>query len=199
MLHRSAASVFMAVLAAAATAQQPAAEVSQRRAEQIRKQIVTLPNYGVFDYITFRIDGGSVTLGGFASRPTLKSAAENVVKNVEGVEAVENTVEVLPVSRADDDVRAATYKAIYGHASLSRYDHNRGTPPLGARQKAVFGISKDPPLGAHPIHIVVKNGNVRLEGVVDTEGDKNIATAQARSVSGVFSVTNNLQVHKVQK
>jgi len=109
---------------------------------------------------------------GQVTRPTLKSQAENVVKRLEGVSAVDNQIEVLPLSGSDDDVRRATYRAIYGHSSLQTYQL-RAVPP---------------------IHIIVKNGNVTLEGTVLNDLAKTVAGTQARSVPGVFSVTNNLRV-----
>jgi hyperosmotically inducible periplasmic protein len=139
---------------------------------EVRHELVTLPFYGVFDNLAFQVDGGTVTLLGQVSRPTLKTDAERVVKSIEGVERVINRIEVLPLSPYDDRIRLATYRAIYGNTALNRY--------------ALQAIP--------PIHIIVKNGNVTLEGVVANEGDKNIADIQARSVPGVFSVTNNLRV-----
>lgn len=93
---------------------------------------------------------------------------------VEGIEAVDNQIEILPVSPSDDRLRLRLYRAIYGYIALQRY----GMPVI------------------KPIRILVKNGNVTLEGVVDSEGDKNIANIQARGVSGAFSVNNNLVVSK---
>ena len=169
-------------------------EATPQLAQRIRQQIVRLPNYGVFDNIAFGIQGSKVYRRGQASRPTLKKSAERVIARIEGVGEVANETEVLPNSSFDEDVRAAVYVRIYGHTSLSRYNPNRGVPPFGdARRRLLQGISNDPPLGAHPIHVIVKRGNVTLEGVVDTEGDKTIAGVQANQVSGVFSVTNNLQ------
>jgi hyperosmotically inducible periplasmic protein len=139
---------------------------------EVRHELVTLPFYGVFDNLAFQVDGGTVTLLGQVSRPTLKTDAERVVKSIEGVERVINRIEVLPLSPYDDRIRLATYRAIYGNTALNRY--------------ALQAVP--------PIHIIVKNGNVTLEGVVANEGDKNIADIRARSVPGVFSVTNNLRV-----
>ena len=150
---------------------QAATELS-RVEQQVRRELVMLPYYNVFDNLTFRVDGDKVTLMGQVTRPTLKSGAERVVKNLEGVKSVENKIEVLPVSSHDDDIRRATYRAIYGHTALNRY-----------QLRAVS-----------PIHIIVNKGNVTLEGVVANEGDKNIAGIQAKGVSGVFSVTNNLRL-----
>ena len=145
---------------------------------QVRHELVMMPFYSVFDHLAYRVDGATVTLMGQVTRPTLKSDAERLVKNnVEGVEKVVNQIEVLPVSPSDDRIRLATYRAIYGHSSLDRY-----------------GLQAVP-----PIHIIVKNGNVTLEGVVATEAEKNIAGIQANGVSGVFSVTNNLRTEKGNK
>jgi len=150
---------------------------SQERLErEVRHELVMLPYYGVFDNLAFKVEGYKVTLQGEVTRPTLKSDAEAVVKQIEGVESVDNQVEVLPLSPNDDRIRLAVYRAIYRQASLSRY--------------ALQAVP--------PIHIVVKNGNVRLEGVVATEADKNLAGIRAKGVSGVFSVDNNLRVEKQQ-
>jgi len=149
-----------------------AAPELSRLEQQVRRELVTLPYYSVFDNFAFRVQGDQVTLLGQVTRPTLKKDTERVVKNLEGVAAVDNQIEVLPVSGHDDDIRRATYRAIYGHTALSRYQL-RAVPP---------------------VHIIVKNGNVTLEGMVANEGDKNIAGLQANGVAGVFSVTNNLQV-----
>jgi hyperosmotically inducible protein len=143
-----------------------------RFVREIRHELVMLPYYGVFDNLAYKVDGYNVTLMGQVRRPTLKSSAENVVKNIEGVEKVTNEIEVLPLSPNDDRIRIAVYRAVYGQAALNRYAMN----------------------AVPPIHIIVKNGNVALEGVVANEGDKNIAGIQAKGVSGVFSVTNNLRV-----
>lgn len=151
---------------------QPGARALNRIARQVRQELVTLPYYGVFDNLAFRVDGSTVTLLGQVTRPTLKSDAEAAVKDVEGVERVENRIEVLPLSPQDDRIRIATYRAIYGSPTLDRY--------------ALQAVP--------PIHIIVENGKVTLVGVVATEADKNMANVRANTVSGVFSVTNNLQV-----
>ena len=139
---------------------------------EVRRELVTLPYYSLFDHLTFRVEGYKVTLGGKVSRPTLKSEAENVVKRIEGVEKVENQIVVLPVSPNDDRLRLALYRAIYGHNALETL--------------AVRALP--------PIHIIVENGNVTLEGVVGTVLEKTVAGTQANTVPGTFSVTNNLRV-----
>lgn len=140
--------------------------------KEIRKELITLPFYGVFDYITFEVNGHDVVLRGKVLRPTLFTSAERVVARVAGVESVENQIEVLPVSRFDDSIRRGLVKAIYGDNILNRYA-----------------------AGANPwIRLLVKNGNVTLEGYVDREMDKNIARIRANQVAGSFTVTNNLVV-----
>jgi hyperosmotically inducible protein len=146
----------------------------ERLVKEVRHELVMLPYYNVFDNLSYRVDGSTVTLMGQVTRPTLKSDAERVVKGIEGVEKVVNNIEVLPVSPNDDRIRMAVYRAIYGQAALQRYSLQ----------------------AVPPIHIIVNNGNVTLEGVVATEADKNIANVQANSVAGVFSVKNNLRVEK---
>jgi len=143
--------------------------------KEVRHELVMLPYYGVFDNLAYKVDpDGTVTLFGQVSRPTLKSDAESVVKKIEGVEKVVNNIEVLPPSPNDDRIRRATYRAIYGNSTLSQYQL-RAVPP---------------------IHIIVKNGHVTLEGVVARKMDKQIAGMQANQVQGVFSVTNNLRVEE---
>ncbi len=145
-----------------------------RLVKEVRHELVMLPYYNVFDNLAFKVDGSTVTLMGQVTRPTLKSDAERVVKSIEGVDKVVNKIEVLPLSPNDERIRMAVYRAIYGNTSLQRY-----------------GLQAVP-----PIHIIVNNGNATLEGVVATEGDKNIANLQANGVPGVFSVKNNLRVEK---
>ncbi len=149
-----------------------------RIVKEVRHELVMLPYYGVFDNLAYKVDpDGTVTLLGQVARPTLKSDAENAVKRIEGVEKVVNHIEVLPTSINDDQIRRATYRAIYGNEVLSEYQL-RAVPP---------------------IHIIVNNGNVTLEGVVARQMDKQIAGMQANGVHGVFSVTNNLVVEEQEK
>ena len=186
----------MAALACVVTslpAQSPDEEV-MRIAAQVRRQIVRLNNYSLFDDIAFGIKSRTVTLRGQASRPTLKKSAERVVSAIEGVDKVVNEIEVLPVSPQDDRIRAAAYMAIYRSPPLSRYDPNRGSPLFRSSVSRVAGITEDPPIGFHPIHIIVKNGHLTLEGVVDNSGDKTIAGLRANQVNSVFSVNNDLVV-----
>jgi hyperosmotically inducible protein len=151
-----------------------AADPPARLVKEVRHELVMLPYYGVFDNLSYRIDGGKVTLFGQVARPTLKTDAEKAVKSIEGVQTVDNQIEVLPLSPNDDRIRAAVYRAVYSQAPLQRYQLNT----------------------VAPIHIIVKNGNVTLEGVVANTGDKNIAGIAANGVSGVFKVVNNLMTEK---
>ena len=157
---------------AAAPQKQTEPKAQQNLIKEVRHQLVLLPYYSVFDNLVFRVQGSKVILMGQVVRPTLKSDAEAAVKSIEGVTGVENNIEVLPTSPMDDQIRRAVYRAIYGEPALSRYA-----------------------LSAVPsIHIVVKNGNVTLEGVADNENDKNLAGLRANGVPNVFSVKNNLVV-----
>jgi hyperosmotically inducible protein len=170
-------------------------QATLKLAQQVRREIVMQPLYGVFDYMHFAIQGDTVILRGKASRPTLKSSIENSVKRIEGVNNVKNEIEVLPLSPNDDRLRAAVYASIYRDPALQRYTANRGGPrgvPSVAR--AAGGITNDPPIGFHAIHIIVENGHVTLTGVVDSDMDLAIAEMRANSVPGVFSVDNELQV-----
>jgi len=142
--------------------------------KEVRHELVMLPFLTVFDNLAFQVNGYDVTLMGQVTNPTLKSDAESVVKKIEGVEKVENKIEVLPPSPLDDRLRRSLYRAIYGYPPLQRY---------------ALPVIK-------PIRIVVRNGNVTLEGVADNDADKNIVGMRARGVPGTFSVTNNLVVAK---
>jgi len=153
---------------------QPGVKSEDRVTREVRHELVMLPYYGVFDNLTYRVDGGTVTLMGQVTRPTLKTDAGNVVKRIEGVDRVENQIQVLPLSPIDDQTRVAVYRAIYGHPGLDRY--------------ALQAVP--------PIHIIVDNGKVTLEGVVNSQADKDTANIRANGVGGVFSVVNNLRVEK---
>ena len=144
-----------------------------RIAREVRHELVSLPYFGVFDDLGFTVNGSTVTLVGEVTRPTLKSDAGNVLKRVEGITNVVNNIEVLPLSPDDDRIRRGVYRAVYGDPSLSTR----------------YGFQALP-----SIHIIVKNGHVRLEGVVANEGDKNIAGIRANGVPGAFSVENDLRV-----
>jgi osmotically-inducible protein OsmY len=176
-------------------------EEGQRIAQQVVKQVLSLPEYSVFDDIHFGIKGRTVILYGSASRPTLKSAAEKVVKGIKGVESVDNQIEVLPNSPNDDRIRADVYRAIYSASPLQKYTSNRGPGAFDGNSiaRAAGGITNDPPIGYHAIHIIVKNGNVTLKGVVSNSMDASIANIRANQVPGVFSVSNDLVVENEAK
>jgi hyperosmotically inducible periplasmic protein len=140
--------------------------------KEVRHELLMLPYFGVFDNIGFQVQGDTVALVGTVTRPTLKSDAENSIKHIEGVDHVDNKIEVLPPSPMDDRLRLTLYRAIYGFPGLEKY---------------ALGVQK-------PIRIIVNGGHVALEGVVDNENDKNVAGIRANSVPGIFSVANNLQV-----
>ena len=162
-------------VAAASLAQdrnQPSARSQERITREVRHELLMLPWFGVFDNIAFKVEGSTVTLLGQVVRPSLKSDAENAIKHIEGVERIDNQIEVLPPSPMDDQLRLALYRTIYGFPSLEKY---------------ALGVQK-------PIRIIVKNGHVALEGVVDNEADKNAAGLRANGVPNVFSVANNLRV-----
>lgn len=139
---------------------------------EVRHQIMLLPWYTVFDEIIYSVNGYTVTLKGYVVNPSLKSDAANAVKHIEGVEAVNNQIEILPNSPMDSQIRSAEYRKIYSYPSLSRYG-------IGNLQS---------------IHIIVKNGHVTLMGYVDSQSDKDAANIQANGVPNVFSVANDLIV-----
>jgi hyperosmotically inducible protein len=146
----------------------------ERLIKEVRHELTMLPYYSVFDDLSYKVEGGTVTLFGAVVRPSLKSDAENVVKKIEGVERVVNNIDVLPPSPNDDRIRRDVYRAIYSQPGLDTYSL-RAVPT---------------------IHIIVKNGNVTLTGAVANQGDKDRAGIAANGVSGAFSVTNNIQVDR---
>jgi hyperosmotically inducible protein len=179
ILNRVGAAVAAVVIAASAAVAAPApADPAAERvayeqlAKKVRKELVTLPWYGVFDNLAYEIDGSTVKLYGQVVQPSTRKDAERRVRKLAGVERVVNQIEVLPLSSFDDSIRANTYRTLYGwNSPLFRYGH--GTNPS--------------------IHIVVNRGHLTLEGVVANEDDRRLANIMANSVPGVFSVTNNLR------
>jgi hyperosmotically inducible protein len=153
-------------------AQRGARNSTQYIQKEVGHELAMVPWYSVFDIMKYSVSGNDVTLRGAVTNPTVKSDAENAVKHIEGVEKVDDQIEVLPPSPMDDQIRRAEYRAIYSQGTLSRYG-------LGSLQS---------------IHIIVKGGHVTLEGNVDNDADKNAANIYANGVAGVFSVTNNLVV-----
>lgn len=168
-------------------------EDATRIVHQVRHELLSLTNYGVFDSLSFGIQGKTIVLKGYASRPTLKSDAERAVKKIDGVAGVVNQIVVLPNSPNDDSIRVGVYRRVYGNAVLRKYTGSPvgfGVFPSVAR--AAGGITMDPPQGYHAIHIIVNRGHVTLTGVVNSESDANIAFMQANSTPGAFSVDNDL-------
>lgn len=151
---------------------QPGAAGQDRISREVRHELVMLPYYGVFDNLAYNVNGGTVTLLGEVTRPTLKSDAEGAVKHIEGVTNVVNQIKVLPLSPMDGRIRIREYRSIYSQPGLDRY--------------ALQAVP--------PIHIIVENGHVTLVGVVASQGDKEMAGLRANSVAGVFSVDNQLRV-----
>jgi hyperosmotically inducible protein len=147
-------------------------ESQDRLIKEVRHELIMLPYYNVFDNLAFRVDGRTVILEGQVTNPVVKSDAGNAVKRIESVEKVVNNIEVLPPSPMDDRIRREVYRSIYSFGPLFKYG-NMAVPP---------------------IHIIVKNGHVTLEGVVDNESDKNLAGMRANQVPGTFQITNNLRV-----
>lgn len=151
---------------------QPSPKFTRHAEKQIRHEILMLPYYDVFDVIGFKLEGYNVTLFGHVVNATLKSDAEHAIRKIEGIEKINNQIEILPPSPMDDGLRRQLFRAIYGYPPLQRY----GIGSLKA------------------IHIIVDHGHVTLEGFVDSAGDRNLVNIRANGVPGVFSVTNNLQI-----
>jgi hypothetical protein len=168
------------------------------RIEGIRRALTRLPYYGVFDFLAFKYEKGTVTLMGYAYAPRLKDDAEAAVKKAPGVDTVVNQIEELPASLNDDRIRRDTFAAIYTDDFLSRY------APGGAMRARYDAIqfARWPgmqPLGTYPMHIVVKGGRTTLVGIVANAADKQVAEVRARQVDGVFGVENELMVEQPKR
>jgi hyperosmotically inducible protein len=151
--------------------------LEQRLSGQVRHELNMIPEFTVFDNLAYRVDGSTVTLVGQVRDAIVKDSAEARIKHLEGVERVDNQIEILPASFNDDRIRRQVARAVFNDSRLFNY-----------------GIQPVP-----PIHIIVKNGHVNLEGMVRTQTDKDDAFIRANGVSGVFSVQNNLQVEQQKK
>ena len=178
---------------------------TRQSVEDIRKELLQLPYYSVFDFLAFSYDRGTVVVGGYAYALGLKKDAERAIKRASGVDTVVNKIEELPASPIDDQIRWATYYKIYRDPFLSRYAPGGG---LLWGHRHAFGGPFSPyggafpgmePAGDYPIHIIVQNGRVMLLGVVDNENDKTVAGLRAREVSGTFDVANQLVVERSDK
>lgn len=196
--HSALGIVLLASLVLLASAGLPAATDPQtvaerRRIDAVRTALERLPYYGVFDFLSFSIDRGTVTLMGYAYATGLRSDAEQAVKRAGGVDDVVNKVETLPASPNDDRIRRATFYNIYTDDFLSRYSSG-GAAGAASALRDSGGAPGMQPFGSYPIHIIVKGGRTRLEGVVASESDKQIAGLRAREVPGVFGVENAVQI-----
>ena len=142
--------------------------------DQVRKKILMLPRYEIFDSIGYTVDGDTVTLTGKVRNAVNKKDAERSVSKIDGVNRVVNEIEILPLGGFDDSIRARLYETLANSGSLSRYMWENNPS----------------------IRLIVDGGHVTLEGFVSTRGDYNTMNILAHGVSGVFSVTNNLVVDK---
>ena len=167
--------VGMIALTLSFSAQSAMASAQATIDKQVVHELNMLPYVNVFDYMTFTVDAnGTVTLAGEVTNPVVKSDAANAIKRIEGVEHVNNQIQVLPVSFMDDGLRFRLFRSIYGYPALEKYG---------------VGSNKS-------IRIIVDNGHVTLRGIVDNQTDKNIAFIRANGVPGTFSVDNQLKVVK---
>jgi osmotically-inducible protein OsmY len=186
------------ILLAVALATVSASAQSTTRGETtlaVWRALERLPYYGVFDFLAYSVDRGTVTLAGYAYRGNLTADAYTAVKRIAGVDEVANRIQLLPASQEDDRIRWATFYNIYTDDFLSRYAPGGA---MAARYE-LTQLTRFPgmqPFGNYPIHIVVNNGRTTLVGVVDNESDKILAGVRAREVSRVFVVENELVVRK---
>jgi hyperosmotically inducible protein len=158
--------------------------MQDRISREVFHELVMLPQLTIFDNLQYKVDGSKVTLTGQVRDAILKDSAEKAVKHIEGVESVNNQIEILPASGNDDRIRREVARALFNDERLFRYSMG-SVPPIH------YSMGSVP-----PIHIIVKNGHVTLEGVVNSQADKDAANLRANGVPGVFSVDNHLQVQK---
>ena len=201
-MHKLAGIVFAVAVFLNAGARVTVRADAKSSVEQVRKELLQLPYYSVFDFLAFSYDRGTVVVGGYAYALGLKKDAERAIKRASGVDIVLNKIEELPPNQFDDQIRWATYYKIYRDPFLSRYAPGGG---LLWGHRHAFGGPFSPyggafpgmePAGDYPIHIIVQNGRVMLLGVVDNENDKTVAGLRAREVPGTFDVDNQLVVER---
>lgn len=142
---------------------------------QVFKEILSLPYYGVFDSISFKVDNGVVHLYGSVVQPTTKSQAQRYVEDINGVTDVINNIEVLPLSNFDNQIRYSVVRE-FDRRGGNIYRYLQGTNPS--------------------MRVIVKNGHITLVGYVSNQSDSNLARILANGISGVFSVTNNLIIER---
>jgi hyperosmotically inducible protein len=189
--------ISVALVAAIGSAAPPAAQAvtSGEMAASVERVLARLPYYGVFDYLVFRIDHGTIYLAGYSSQGNLKADAERAAKRAHGVEVVVNTIEILPLSLNDDRIRWETYYRIYTDAFLQRYAPGGVFSVLRElREERLFPGMQ--PIGRYPVHIIVKDGRTSLVGTVDSAVDRQVAELRAREVFGVFEVVNHITVNE---
>lgn len=170
LLTLTMALILLTSVAALARQGQEGGDAATRK--EIRKKLVTLPYYGIFDNLEYKLEGDTVILSGQVLRPSTRKDAERRVAKIEGIERVVNNIQVLPLSHFDDSIRIRTARAIFRTGGLYRY---------------AAGVNPS-------VHIIVRNGHITLEGVVASKGDSRLAYLTANGVTGVFSVTNNLRI-----
>jgi osmotically-inducible protein OsmY len=176
-------------------ARQAQSVADKQRIESVRRALLRLPYYGVFDFLAFNVERGTATLLGFAYRGSLKSEAEEAIRRVSGIDEVANKIEILPVAQNDDRIRWETFYNIYTDDFLSRYAPG-GAMAIRYEVQQFRRFPGMQPFGTYPIHIIVKGGRTTLLGVVTNESDKQLAGVRAREVPGVFGVENELEVEK---
>jgi hyperosmotically inducible protein len=191
MLRRSFIALVAIVIATSAGLAAQTSTSDQRTIEDIQQAVLRLPYYGVFDFVSFEYEKGTVTLSGFVYQPSLKRDVLSAVRRVPRVDEVVDAIEELPVSQNDDRIRWLTFNRIYRDSALSRYAPGGGLSSFDLRWRRYPGMQ---PFGSYPIHIIVKGGRITLFGVVDSEFDKTIATVRARDVPGTFGVNNELAI-----
>jgi hyperosmotically inducible periplasmic protein len=185
----------IALLAAGTGLAQQPSPGDVRTVDSIRQALLRVPYYGVFDFLAFQYERGTVTLSGFVYQPSLRREVVNAVKRVPRVDQVVDALEQLPVSHNDDEIRWRTFDRIYRDSVLGRYAPGGGLTRFDRR----FDMARFPgmqPFGSYGIHIIVKGGRTLLIGEVDSAFDRTLAAVRAREVPGTFGVDNELAVSR---
>jgi osmotically-inducible protein OsmY len=185
-----------AVLALAATTRAMAADIPStapgETVAKVRKALARLPYYGVFDFLAFKVDGGVVTLQGYAHRPALRREAESMVKDAVKADVV-NQIEILPTSSFDDQIRWEAYRRIYTDDIASRYVSG-GEMEVRYEVLDMRLFPGMEPYGTYPVHIVVKGRKLQLIGLLDNDLDKTQVLHRARQVRNASGVEDAVMV-----
>jgi hypothetical protein len=175
-----------------AAATSPAGEDTQEVVRKVRRAFEKLPYYGVFDFLAFSVRDHTITLKGFAHRPSLKAEAESMVERAVKADVV-NQIEVLPASTFGDRIRWDAYQRVYTDDIASRYVAG-GLMQVRYELLDMTRFAGMEPYGTYPVHIIVKGRTLLLIGVLDNELDKTSVLLRARQVPNTAGVEDSVMI-----